>query len=70
MSHRIVVRRGDELLFRGWVIDADVLDAIVNPGARVLWSFEKKAGRVQPTAFTEDDCIWLSQKDVDVGVDA
>ena len=69
-GRRIIVRKDDELVYHGWVIDVEVLDAIIDPGARVLWAFERKAGRVQPTAYTEADCIWLDQKDIGIGIDA
>lgn len=57
----IAVRPGDRLVYRGWEIDLAVLDAIVTSGnKRLLWRFTRHSSRVQPTAISESDCIWLT----------
>lgn len=67
---RVRVMPGDEIELAGFIIDADILGALMDPANRALWSFvDDGKGRVQPIPYTEDRVIWLSDKDVAVGVD-
>ena len=68
-GRRIIVRKDDMLVFKGYEIDAEVLRAIVNPDVRALWAFVKRGSQIQPVAYAEDRVIWLSEEDVDVGVE-
>jgi hypothetical protein len=57
----IKVRSGDTLVYRGWIVDVAVLDAIldVDGDRRLLWRFTRDGGRIQPEALTERQVIWL-----------
>jgi hypothetical protein len=60
----LVIRNNDTLVFKGYEIDADILDAIVNPEARLLWAFIKKDHDIRPVAYSEDKVIWLTDEDL------
>ena len=62
---RIRVRQIDELEICGFIIDAEILAAVLNPENRVLWSFIGDGeGRVQPVPVQEEMCIWLLPSDL------
>jgi len=61
---RIVVQKDDVLIIGGVEIDAEILREIVNPTKRLLWAFVKKDGDVMPVAYSEAQCIWLSDDDL------
>ena len=65
-KRRVVVRRDDVLVIGGFEIDADVLTEIVKPNRRMLWAFVQSDDglRIQPTPFTEDKVIWLTNEDL------
>lgn len=60
----LVIRSNDTLVFKGYEIDANILDAIVNPEARLLWAFIKKGHDIRPVAYSEDKVIWLTDEDL------
>ena len=60
----LVIRSNDTLVFKGYEIDADILDAIVNPDKRLLWAFIKKDHDIRPVAYSEDKVIWLTDEDL------
>jgi hypothetical protein len=51
-------------VFKGYAIDANILDAIVNPEARLLWAFIKKDHDIRPVPYSEDKVIWLTDEDL------
>jgi hypothetical protein len=60
----LIIRSNDTLVFKGYEIDAAVLEAIVSPEARVLWAFVKKGNDIHPVAYSEDRVIWLTDEDL------
>jgi hypothetical protein len=68
-ERRIAVRKDDVLIFKGFEIDAEVLSAIINPDVRVLWAFVKKDAQIQPVAYSETQCIWLTEEEVGMGIE-
>lgn len=63
-GRRLVIRSNDTLVFKGYEIDAEILEAIVNPSARLLWAFVKKGHDIRPVAYSEDKVIWLTDEDL------
>jgi hypothetical protein len=45
----------------GVVISANVLLELVNPDRRLLFRFERKDGKIQATAFSEEQVLWLDR---------
>lgn len=73
-GRRIKVGPDDVMLVNGYEIAFDVLVAVTNPEARLLWAFmhgkEKKT--IQPVAYDERRVIWIEDGDlehIDIGVD-
>lgn len=68
-GRRIKVQQFDELEICGFIVDAEILAAVLDPRNRTLWAFVNDGkGRVQPTAYTEEQVIWLTPEDIAVGV--
>ena len=65
-KRKLTVRRDDVLVLNGFEIDADVLLEITKPNQRMLWAFvqSEDGTRIQPTPFTEDKVIWLTEEDL------
>jgi hypothetical protein len=63
---RIVVRKSDVLVVNGYELDAAVLQSIVDPERRLLWTFTRSAdgGNIQPTAYSEERVIWITDDDL------
>jgi hypothetical protein len=62
---RIKVKQTDELEICGFIVDAEILAAVLDPENRVLWSFIGDGeGRVQPVPVQEEMCIWLLPSDL------
>lgn len=64
-GRRILVRKYDVLLIGEFEIDVQTLMAVLNPAARVLWSFMNTGERVQPVAYTEEQVIWMDREKAD-----
>ncbi len=47
----------------GVVISANVLREIVNPDRRVLFRFQRRAGKLTATVYTEKQLIWIDRPD-------
>jgi hypothetical protein len=61
-SQVIRIRDGDCLAYKGWVVDAAVLAAIVGAtDKRLLWRFARDGSRIRPVALTEKQVIWLDE---------
>jgi len=60
----LIIRSNDTLVFKGYEIDASVMEAIVNTDARLLWAFIKKGNDIAPVAYSEDRVIWLADEDL------
>lgn len=63
---RIEVNRDDTIVYRGMTVDPELLDIIVDAERRVLWGFmrDAKTGDVRAIPYTEDQVIWMTDKDV------
>lgn len=71
VGRRIKVNQYDTLIIANFEIDAEILSAVLDPDNRVLWAFVHGAGgKVQPTAYNEEHCIWLEQTDIDAGIES
>ena len=72
---RIKVGPNDVLLLGGYEITLDVLSAVINPDARLLWAFirsEKNPHLIQPVAYDEKRVVWIEESDlehIDIGAD-
>ena len=66
VRRRLVVRDDDVLVVNGYTIDASILQAIVAPGKRLLWTFvlAENGVDIQPVAISEERCIWLLPEDL------
>jgi hypothetical protein len=66
MSRYITVKSTDTLVIGGREVDAAVLEKVLSPDNRVLWAFvANDVGDIMPIAYSEDHCIWLSDKDLE-----
>jgi len=60
----LIIRSNDTLVFKGYEIDASIMEAIVNTDARLLWAFVKKGHDIQPVPYDETHCVWLTDEDL------
>ncbi len=69
MARRIVaicrLAAEDFIILNNYKIGVDVLHALINPDARLLWAFIKKDDRIQAVAYDEAHCIWLEPSDLE-----
>ena len=64
-GRRIKVSQHDTLDICGYLVDAEILAAVLCPDNRMLWAFISDGkGRVEPVAVDEEHCIWLQDSDL------
>jgi len=64
-SRRLQIRTGDLLVVKGFELQAEVLEQIINPDNRVLWAFVRNDhGDLQPVPYDESRVVWLADDDI------
>jgi hypothetical protein len=66
---RLIVSKNDILVINGMELDAAILREIVSPSKRVLWAFVKQGGDIKPRCYSEDEVIWLTSDEVNLGTE-
>jgi hypothetical protein len=65
MPKRILVLPGDTLRYQDKEVSTEVLGAVLNTKARLLWAFiENDNGDVQAVAYDESHVLWLAREDL------
>jgi hypothetical protein len=73
-GRRIKVGSNDVLLVGGYELTIDILHAVINPDARILWAFirnRRNPRLIQPVAYDETRVVWIEDSDlehIDIGV--
>ncbi len=69
VRRRLVIHKDDVLCIGNMELDAAILREIVTPSKRVLWAFVKQGGDIKPRCYGENEVIWLTEAEVNLGVE-
>ena len=58
------------LIVGDYIVGQEVLGAILDADARVLWQFRKQGDEITATPYGEDEVIWVDKKPEDPGDDS
>lgn len=61
---RVELGKLDDLVYKGFIIDRVILDAIVETDKRLLWAFVHKGDEVRAMPYSESEVIWMTEDDV------
>jgi hypothetical protein len=64
--NRVELGKKDVLVYKGFEIDRNILDAIVSTDKRLLWAFERSDmdTTIRARPYSEEQVIWMSENDV------
>ena len=69
VRRRLVIHKDDILCIGNMELDAAILRKIVSPDNRVLWAVIKQGDDIKPRCYGEDEVIWLTQDEVNLGTE-